>query len=471
MAHLTFLGATGTVTGSRFLLENDGFRLLVECGLFQGLKELRLRNWLPPPVDPKTIDAVLLTHAHLDHSGFLPVLTRLGFAGPVLATSATCALCAILLPDAGHLQEEDARFANKRGFSKHRPALPLYTEEEARQCLDRLRPVPFQEALQIHESVSVRFRPAGHILGAALTEVHLRVAGKHAGENERTVLFSGDLGRPGQPIIPDPAPLAPCDHLVLDSTYGGRDHPRENPKDQLKEVIVETAARGGVVLIPAFTVGRTQTLLYLLRELQLAERLPVDIPIYIDSPMAIHATRVFMDHPEALDAETRKRQAAGGDPLGLRNIHMVIRVEDSKALNSLRYPAIVISASGMATGGRILHHLAHRLDDHRNTVLLVGYQAAGTRGRALEEGAKSVRIHGRDVAVRARIVSLENTSAHADRSETIAWLRAAKAPPGRIHLVHGEPESMEALADRIRTDLGLETHVPSYQERVTLAVR
>jgi metallo-beta-lactamase family protein len=466
MSTLSFLGATGTVTGSKFLVEHDGFRLLVDCGLFQGLKELRLRNWNPLPVEPSTIDAVLLTHAHLDHSGYLPVLIRSGFQGPVLATSATCALCAVLLPDAGHLQEEDARFANEKGFSKHRPALPLYTEEEARRCLASLRPGPFNQWIQLHRDVRIRFHAAGHILGASTVEV--RLAGNGSRRPERAVLFSGDLGRPGQPILPDPAPPVRCDHLLLESTYGNRDHATEDPRERLEEIISRTAERGGSVLIPAFTVGRTQAVLFLLRELQLADRLPTDIPIYIDSPMAIHATRVFMDHPEAFSRDMRRRQAAGVDPLGLRNIHMIHRVEDSRDLNSHRYPAIIISASGMATGGRILHHLAHRLEDHRNSVVFVGFQAAGTRGRSLVEGARSIRIHGRDVAVHASVERVENLSAHADRGELLAWLQAAEEPPRQIHLVHGEPAAIEGLARRIRTETGMQPHVPDYLENVPI---
>ncbi len=466
MATLTFLGGTGTVTGSKFLVEHDGFRLLVDCGLFQGLKDLRLRNWQPLPVSPAEIDAVVLTHAHLDHTGYVPVLARSGFRGPVYATPATCDLAGILLPDSGHLQEEDARYANFKGYSKHRPALPLYTEEEARQSLPLFRPLPFDRTLEVHDGLSVRTYPAGHILGAALVEVRVRAQGGRG--RDRVLLFSGDLGRPGQPILPDPAPLPPCDHLILESTYGERDHPRESPKDRLVALILETARRGGTVLIPSFAVGRTQTLLYLLRELQEEDRLPRDIPIHLDSPMAIEATRIVLRHPEAQDLEMRARDHNGEDPLGLLGVHLNHSVEESKALNSVRYPAVIISASGMAEGGRILHHLEFKLPDHRTTVLFVGFQAAGTRGRALQEGAKRIKLHGKQVEVRARVETLDGLSAHADRGEILGWLRASGQRPEAVHLVHGEPNGIRALAGLLRSELGIEARAADYLEKVRL---
>ncbi|HXV77272.1 MAG TPA: MBL fold metallo-hydrolase [Candidatus Polarisedimenticolaceae bacterium] len=464
MTSLTFCGATGTVTGSRFLLEHHGFRMLVDCGLFQGLKQLRERNWSAPPFAPAELDLVVLTHAHLDHTGYFPRLARLGYDGPVLATSATCSLCGILWPDSGHLQEEDARFANKRGFSKHKPALPLYTEEEARIALDRIRPRVFGSTLRVHDEIEIRFHPAGHILGAAFVEVRIDVGrGK-----TRTVLFSGDLGRPRQPILPDPTRLPPADVLLLESTYGNRDHPADDPKDRLAAVIRETTEAGGTVLIPAFAVGRTTHLLYLLRSLQRENRLPTDIPIHVDSPMAIDAIRTLVEHDEAHDPEMRALVANGDDPLGLRHVRLAATVEQSKALNDLRYPAVIISASGMATGGRVLHHLAYRLGEHRTTVLFVGYQAAGTRGRSLQDGAKTVRIHGREVRVRARVETVDGLSAHADRSEIMSWLGAAERAPGRVYLVHGEPPASRALAERIRGTTSLEVHEPSYLQRVEI---
>jgi len=464
MATLSFCGATGTVTGSRFLLEHDGFRLLVDCGMFQGLKDLRLRNWNPTPFKPDEVDLVVLTHAHLDHSGYLPRLVQSGFTGPILATAATCDLCGILWPDSGHIQEEDARFANKRGYSKHRPALPLYTEEQARQSLGQLRPRPFDRTLQVHEDIEIRFYPAGHILGAAIVEVRLALGRGR----QKVIVFSGDLGRPDQPILPDPTPLPDCDVLVMESTYGNRDHPDEDAKDALQRVIQRTTAQGGTLLIPSFAVGRTTALLYLLRELQREERLPTDIPIYVDSPMAIHAIRTLMEHDEAHDLEMRALVANGEDPLGLRRVGLCATVVQSKALNELRYPGIIISASGMATGGRILHHLIYRLGDHRTTVLFVGYQAAGTRGRALQDGAKQIRIHGQEVTVRAHIETLDGMSAHADRSEIVDWLKGAVRPPRQIYLVHGEPEASEALAALVAEKTSIPVQIPKYLQKVKL---
>ena len=464
MPTLSFFGATGTVTGSRFLLEHEGFRLLVDCGLFQGLKELRLRNWEAPPFDPQQLDLVVLTHAHLDHSGWLPRLVDLGYRKTVVATGATCELCGILLPDSGHLQEEDARFANRRGHSRHRPALPLYTEADARNALGHLRPLPFGRALALREDIELRFHPAGHIAGAAFVEVRLTLRDGR----RKVVLFSGDLGRPNQPIDPDPTPLPACDALLLESTYGDRDHPREDPRERLAEIVRRTVERGGSVLIPAFAVGRTTTLLYLLRELMRDQRLPADIPIHVDSPMAIHAIRTLMRHADSYDDEMRLAVARGDDPLGLEHVNLVARVEDSKALNDLRYPAIIISASGMATGGRILHHLAYRLGDHRTTVLFVGYQAAGTRGRALQDGAQRVKIHGKEIDVRAKIETLDGLSAHADRGEIVSWLTAAAELPRSIFLVHGEPHARAALATLIHERTSVRPHMPSYRERFEL---
>jgi metallo-beta-lactamase family protein len=464
MASLSFLGGTGTVTGSKFLIQHHGFRLLVDCGLFQGLKDLRLRNWHPPPVDPEDVDMVVLTHAHLDHSGYLPVLVRRGFRGPVLATPATCDLCGILLPDAGHIMEEDARFANKHGFSKHRPAEPLYTEQQARASLACLRPLRYDKTIEVHDGISIRLYPAGHILGAALVEVRLRGKGLPGGQ--RRIVFTGDLGRPRQPIIPEPTPLPACDTLLLESTYGNRDHPTRDPKDDLAAIIDGTTRAGGTLLIPAFAVGRTQALLYLLRELQAEDRLPTDIPIHVDSPMAIHAIRVFLAHPDAHDLEMRARVARGEDPLGLDNVHLDSRIEDSKALNDLRYPAIIISASGMAEGGRILHHLAYRLGDHRTTVLFVGYQAVGTRGRALQEGKRTIRLHGREIEVRARIATLDSLSAHADRGEIQGWLARSGHLPRTVHLVHGEPQATANLAAELAERFPFDVRIPQYLDEV-----
>ncbi len=464
MSTLQFLGATGTVTGSKYLVEHDGFRMLVDCGLFQGLKELRLRNWSAPPFDPRSLGIVLLTHAHLDHSGYLPVLYGHGYAGEIVTTPASRDLCGIILPDSGHIQEEDARFANKRGSSKHRPALPLYTEDDARRVLPRIRCVPFDTPHDVGPGITATFRTAGHIVGAAMIEVRLRTKGG----GEKVIVFSGDLGRPGQPILPDPEPMPPCDHLLLESTYGNRDHPKDDAGARLGQIVNQTIRSGGSLLIPAFAVGRTQHLMFLLHALRAAGTIPSDVPIFVDSPMAIEANRIVMRHPEAQDAEMRVANANGGDVLGMRDVRFATTSEESKALNDIAYPAIIISASGMAEGGRILHHLAFKLPDHRTTVLFVGFQAKGTRGRALQDGREFVRMYGREIPVKARIETLDGLSAHADRGEILRWLQAARERPGRVHLVHGEPDARDALAASIRERMGLDVHCPDYLDTVEL---
>jgi metallo-beta-lactamase family protein len=464
MSSLQFLGATGTVTGSKYLLEHGGFRILVDCGLFQGLKELRLRNWSAPPFDPASLGLVLLTHAHLDHSGYLPVLYRHGYSGEILTTPASRDLCGIILPDSGHLQEEDARFANKQGYSKHKPALPLYTEDDARRVLPRIRCVAFDTQSEVGPGITATFRPAGHIVGAAMIEVRLRAKNGR----ETVIVFSGDLGRPEQPILPDPESMPPCDHLLLESTYGNRDHPKEDAGARLGQIVNDTIRRGGTLLIPAFAVGRTQHVMYLLRELRAAGTIPSDVPIFVDSPMAIEANRIVMRHPEAQDAEMRTANANGGDVLGVRDVRLATTSIESKALNDIAYPAIIISASGMAEGGRILHHLAYKLPDHRTTVLFVGFQAAGTRGRALQDGREFVRMFGREIPVKARIETLDGLSAHADRGEILAWLTQAPTRPGRVHLVHGEPDARDALAARIRERMRLDVNCPDYLDTVEL---
>jgi metallo-beta-lactamase family protein len=461
VATLQFLGATGTVTGSKYLLEHEDRRVLIDCGLFQGMKELRERNWSAPPFEPASLSRILLTHAHLDHSGYLPVLYRHGYDGRILATPATRDLCGIVLPDSGHLQEEDARFANRKGFSRHKPALPLYTEEDGRRVMERIDAVGFDQPVEVVPGITATYRAAGHILGAAMIEVRLR----GNGGGEKVVLFSGDLGRPAQPIVPDPEQLTPCDHLLLESTYGNRDHETVDPRTRLAAIVNETVRRGGTVLIPAFAIGRTQHLLFLLREMRASGAIPRDVPIYIDSPMAIQANRIQTGHPEAQDEESR---AIVGGSMGLGDVKVATTVEESKALNSIAYPAIIISASGMAEGGRILHHLAYKLGDHRSIVVLVGFQAAGTRGRALQDGKPFLKLHGREIPVRARVETLGGLSAHADRGEILDWLRAGGVRPGRIHLVHGEPEARDALAATIASTLGLDVHRPSYLEKVEI---
>jgi metallo-beta-lactamase family protein len=464
MSTLQFLGATGTVTGSKFLLEHDGSRILVDCGLFQGLKELRLRNWSAPPFDPATLGVVLLTHAHLDHSGYLPVLYRHGYAGEIVTTPASRDLCGIILPDSGHLQEEDARFANKKGYSKHKPALPLYTEDDARRVLPRIRCVEFDTPHEVAPGITATFRAAGHIVGAAMIEVRL---GSRRG-GEKVIVFSGDLGRPAQPILPDPEAMPPCDHLLLESTYGNRDHPKDDAGARLGQIVNATIRRGGTLLIPAFAVGRTQHVMFLLRSLRADGTIPSDVPIFVDSPMAMEANRIVMRHPEAQDDEMREANAEGGDVLGMREVRFATTSTESKALNDIAYPAIIISASGMAEGGRILHHLAYKLSDHRATVLFVGFQAVGTRGRALQDGKDFVKMYGREIPVKARIETLDGLSAHADRGEILRWLTAAKTRPGRVHLVHGEPNARDALAATIRERLRLDVNCPNYLDTVDL---
>jgi metallo-beta-lactamase family protein len=449
---IKFLGATGTVTGSRYLVSTKGRQILVDCGLFQGLKQLRLRNREPFAVDPASIEAVVLTHAHLDHSGYLPLLVRNGFTGPIYCTPATRHLCEILLPDSGHLQEEEAAFANRHGFSRHHPAEPLYTQQDAVKSLEQLRPVHFGEKLEMGGGVTVEFQPAGHILGAAmvlLSDGHTRT------------LFSGDLGRPDDPLLPPPARIRETDYLLVESTYGDRLHGSVDALDHLEQVVTSTAARGGVVLIPSFAVGRAQHILYLIHRLKAGRRIP-DLPVYLDSPMAGRATRVFVEEADGQRLSEAEREAvsAVAEP--------VETVADSKAIDRMRYPRIIISASGMATGGRVVHHLKVFAPDSRNTILFAGFQAAGTRGAAILGGATAVKIHGSYVPVHAETALLENLSAHADYSEIMDWLGAFETPPVQTFVTHGEPVAADALRHRIQEQLGWSVRVPEYLEAVSL---
>lgn len=450
---ITFLGATGTVTGSKYLVSTSSRRILVDCGLFQGLKQLRLRNREPLPVDPASIDVVLLTHAHLDHSGYLPLLVRDGFRGPVYCTPATRDLCGILLPDSGHLQEEEAEFANRHGYSKHRPALPLYTQEDARTALGSFEATSSLEELDLGGGASATFHPAGHILGASM--IALRAEGT-------SVLFSGDLGRPTDPLLPPPAVVRESDYLLVESTYGDRQHEPVDPLHQLESTIRRASERGGVVLIPAFAVGRTQTLLYLLHRLMAERRIP-DLPVFVDSPMAASAIRIFREHPEEHGLSAAECEAICAVARATES------VEESKEIGRMRFPRVIISASGMATGGRVLHHLKAFLPDARNTVLFTGHQAVGTRGAALIGGAKSVKIHGHYVAAHAEVGVLDNLSAHADASEILAWLRNFEAPPRETFIVHGEPAAADALRLRIEETLRWKVRVPGYGEKAVLA--
>lgn len=441
---IQFLGAAGTVTGSMHLVTANDRRVLLDCGLFQGLKELRLRNWRDFPFDAKRIDAVVISHAHIDHTGALPLLVKRGYRGPIHCTKATADLLGILLPDSAHLQEEDAERANRHGYTKHDPALPLYTAADAQQALTQLRPAtPYGQTFAVAGDIAVTYRRAGHILGAATVDVKL-------GAGPR-IVFSGDLGRYDRPILPDPEPVTEADVLLVESTYGDRIHP-PGTDDELTNVVKATVDRGGVLVVPAFVVDRTQELLWMLHHLEDGGRIP-QLPVYVDSPSATDVTEIYLHHPEDLDEECLAEIRNGHTPLHTAHCHFVRTVDESKQLNDLQGPAIIISASGMATGGRILHHLAHRLPDPKTTVLLVGFQALGTRGRALQDGAKTLKLFGEDVPVRAQVETIHGLSAHADQSEMLRWLGGFQRPPRTTYLVHGEPPAAKALGDLITSRL------------------
>jgi len=422
---LIFLGATGTVTGSRFVLETEERRMLIDCGMFQGLKKNRLKNWDPFPIPPSEIDRVFLTHAHIDHSGYLPRFCKDGFTGKIHCTYATHDLCEIMLRDSGHIQEEDAYWANKKGYSKHRPARPLYTVEDAEKALSHFEPLYYGQDLFVTDRLRVRFRDAGHILGSSFVDVKTM-----RGNETRRVLFSGDVGRPARPILRDPVQVFEVDYLVLESTYGNRLHDQNSPQEELARVINESVERGGVLVIPAFAVGRTQELLFNIRELEEQERIP-SLTVFVDSPMAIDVTSV-----QAINKETNH--------------------------------AIVISASGMVTGGRILHHLKYRLPNPNDTILFIGYQAEGTRGRTILEGEPEVKIHGKKVPVRAKIENISGFSAHADYNEILAWLMGFNRPPLKTFIVHGEPDASTALAEKIREKLKWDVVIPKFEEAFEL---
>ena len=445
---LTFLGATGTVTGSKYLLEDGCKKFLIDCGLFQGLKDLRLRNWEAPPFDPSSIDAVILTHAHIDHSGYLPLLVKNGFKGKIYCSPATANLCDILLPDCGYLQEEDAMRANKYGYSKHTPALPLYTQEDAYNALEYIKPVSFGDEHRLSEFLSFHMTHAGHILGAACV---------HITDGQTKLVFSGDLGRPNDAVINPPAQIQEADYLILESTYGDRLHETTDPLDQLEAIINKTAARGGTVVIPAFAVGRAQNLIYYIYKLKEAGRIP-DIPTYLDSPMAINVTKLLQEH----NAEHRLSPAECAKVCS--SVHYTKTVEQSKAIYSKNngLPTIVISASGMATGGRVLHHLKAYIGDPRNTVVLAGYQAAGTRGARLAHGETEIKIHGDLYPVRAEVVMLHNISAHGDYQEIMDWLGHFREPPRKVFLTHGEPEAVSSFKFKLESHLGWNVEIPEY---------
>lgn len=463
MTTIQFLGAAQTVTGSKYVLDANGSRVMIDCGLFQGLKELRLRNWETLEVNPASIPWLLLTHGHIDHSGYLPRLVRDGFKGRIYATTATADLLKILLPDSARLQEEDAEYANRKGFSRHHPALPLYTEQDAIAALKLIQRVSYEENVSLNKFINARFIPAGHILGSSFIEVQVT-------EPERPslkIVFSGDLGRYDEPILNDPSTETDADYLLVESTYGDRIHDHANPKDRLAEIINATAQRGGKIIIPAFAVGRTQLLVYYLRELEDEERIPV-LPVVVDSPMGVEATRLYSRHHEDHDLDMQRVENLRRNPLATRNFSLVQGRNGSKALNQQQGPLIIISASGMATGGRVLHHLAHWLPDPASSVILAGYQAAGTRGRRLQDGEKQVKIHGEMVPVRAHVESLSSLSAHADAGEIMRWLQGFKRPPRKTFVVHGEIGSATILRDRIAKELGWDVVVPVHKQIVEL---
>ncbi len=462
MAKLTFLGAAGCVTGSKYLVVANEKRLLVDCGLFQGTQDLKERNWAALPEGAATIDWVMLTHAHLDHTGWLPRLVQQGFKGPIYSNAATRELCAILLPDSGHLQEEDADYADRKGYSRHKPALPLYTEEEARQVLTRFAEMPRTGDFVISPEFSVRQHDAGHILGSASLELTITEAGR-----KTVVLFSGDVGRYDQPILKNPEPPPPSDILLCETTYGDRDHPSDPTYEELVGVVNRVVKRGGVMVLPAFAVGRTQQLMYVLRKLEDAGRIS-RLPVYVDSPMAINVTSLYLNHHEDHNLQFNKEEAAG-DPLNMRTVHLTRTPEESKQINDVHTPCIIISASGMATGGRVLHHLVQRLPDPKNAILMAGFQAEGTLGRALLDGAKNVRIYGQDVLVGAEIINLNQFSAHAGQSELLRWVSGFTTLPRQTFLVHGEPPAAAAFQKALTARPGWRATVAQYQQTVDLS--
>jgi metallo-beta-lactamase family protein len=485
---LTFLGAAGTVTGSKHLLEIGSRRVLIDCGLFQGLKELRLRNWAPLPVDAASVDAVVLTHAHLDHCGYLPRLVSSGFRGRIFCTPATKELCSVVLPDSAHIQEEDAREANRHGFTRHQPALPLYTSADAARALGQFQPVGYERPLPLFvrgqtpyenrkgsdpsDGATVEFINAGHLLGSAYARIKV---------GDRTLLFGGDLGRYGRPVLPDPSPVAEADVLLVESTYGDRLHPPDDDGEALATIVREAAQRGGKLIIPSFAIGRVEEVLYWLKRLEEEKRIP-SLPVYIDSPMAIAALQFYAARAQELDADlvwgqTPYEPRKGSDPrqslrktaaFATQRMTVVASPQQSADLVASRQPAIVIASSGMATGGRVLHHLAATISNPRNTVMFVGYQAAGTRGRLLVDGAREIRMLGRVLPVAAHIARIDSMSAHADAGEILRWLSNFTRPPQMTYLVHGEPVALDALAQKINAELGWPVHIAAHGESVDL---
>lgn len=449
---LTFLGAVQTVTGSKYLLSFDNKNILIDCGLYQGLKELRERNWNPLPISAKAIDAVILTHAHIDHSGYLPLLVKHGFRGKIYSTEGTKDLCSILLPDSGHIQEAESEIANRYGYSKHSPALPLYTQEDGENTIQYFHTLPYHKSFQLTPDFSFELLPAGHIVGSAMVRIHYK---------NKTVVFTGDLGRPNDPVMKAPDRVDEADYLVIESTYGNRLHESAHPKDLLKEIVNKTIKRGGTILIPSFAVGRAQALLHYIFTLKKEKAIP-DIPVFLDSPMSIDSTQILLKYhhnlrlTEAECAELNKVATYTCSP------------EESKSIDENPMPKIIISASGMATGGRILFHLARYAPDHRNTILFTGYQAGGTRGARLMNGEKELKIHGKMVPVNAEVAALSNTSAHVDYAEMLQWLSVFKKSPKKIFITHGEENAANALKEKIEKQFHWRCVVPQYMQKEML---
>ena len=476
MAYIQFLGAAGVVTGSKHLINTSddesgkpGFQVLIDCGLFQGQKEWRERNWTELPIPNKEIDAVILTHAHLDHSGWIPRLVKEGFRGPIYATPATIDLCSILLPDSGHLQEEDAEFANKRKSSKHTPALPLYTFEEAQQCLSQFQAVDFDTVKELRPEFSFKFVHAAHIVGSSMVEITLKLDGQ-----TKHLLFTGDIGRvrdsqvaPGRVLHSGPMEGESADILVMESTYGNRQHPKTDPRPEMAKLITDTVNRGGSVVVPAFAVERTQKFLFMLKELMEEGKVP-RVPVFADSPMAIEAVNIFLKHTEEFSEETKQLVAKYGSPLTWQGFSFAKTPDDSKKINDVKYPCIIVSSSGMVAGGRILHHLMLRLPDPRNLVLFIGFQSPGTRGATIKSGAKEVKIYGEFVPIRAQVAALEQFSDHADTPELLDWLGTFKNRPQETFLVHGEPAAASQLQAAIQKQLGWKVEVAEWKEKVRL---
>ena len=474
MAYIQFLGAAGTVTGSKHLVNlsgdasgRSGLQVLVDCGLFQGKKEWRERNWQPSPIPPRDIDAVILTHAHLDHCGWIPRLVKEGFRGPIYATAPTIDLCGVLLPDSGHLQEEDAAFHNKHRSSRHSPALPLYTMQEAQESLKYFRPVEFGKTTELRPEFSFRFVRAAHILGSCMVEVGLRQNG-----TQRALLFTGDIGRvrenqvaPGKVVRSGPAEGESADLMVMESTYGNRNHPASELRPELARLIKETITRGGSVMVPAFAVERTQKLVFLLKDMMDDGEIP-QVPVHVDSPMAIQAVNIFLKYSDEFTDDARQLIAKYGSPLAWPGFFFDTKVEDSKKINDSRFPMIIVSSSGMVTGGRVQHHLAQRLPDPKNLVLFIGFQAPGTRGALIKSGAASVKIFGEEIPIRARIAALEQFSDHADTPELLTWLKTFKKVPSITYLVHGEPEASSQLQNAIHSTLGWKVDVAQWMQKV-----